>query len=339
MSVLARTISDVFVRTGERVRALRPLALEAELARIAASVGGRVGAAALHLETGAAVSLNGAASFPLASAVKIPVAVQFLSRVDSGELSLDTMIALEPRHVRPGAGVIARQFHIPGVALSLRNLLGLALTVSDNTAADMILDLAGGVAAVRARMEAIGITSISIDRTILELLADVEGIDDVPQDRALTPACWRALRSAVPMDRRQAAERALFADLRDTATPEAMTRLLAAIWRGAALGPDASTLLTEMLGRCETGDDRLKGMLPPGTRVAHKTGTIEGLLGIGSRQPRVVNDVGIIELPGGAAHVAIAVFVVGSHRDARTQARAIARIARRVYDSFLSGPQ
>lgn len=338
MSVLARTIGDVFVRTGERVRALRPHALESELARIAASAGGLVGAAAVHLETGRAVSLNGAMRFPLASAIKIPVAVQFLARVDRGELALDTMAAIEPHHIRPGAGIIARRFRIPGVALSLRNLLELALIVSDNTAADMMLDLAGGAAVVRERMQALGVADISVDRTILQLLADAEGIQDVPQDQPLTPAYWRALRSAVLPERRHAAERALFADSRDTATPEAMTRLLAAIWQGAALGPGGTSLLLDILGRCETGDDRLKGMLPPGARVAHKTGTIEGPIGVGPRQPRVVNDVGIVELPGGA-HVAIAVFVVRSPRDAQAQARVIARIARKVYDCFLEAGQ
>lgn len=338
MSVLVRAIGDAFVRTGERVRALRPHPLEEELGRIAAAAGGRAGAAALHLETGRVVSLNGAMRFPLASAIKIPVAVQFLTRVDRGDLALDTMMAIERRHLRPGAGIIARRFCIPGVTLSLRNLLELALIVSDNTAADVILDLAGGIAAVRARLEALGAADISVDRTILQLLADAEGIEDVPHDRSLTPAYWRELRTAVPLARRQASERALFTDRRDTATPEAMTKLLASIWQGAALSPAATMLLLDILGRCETGDDRLKGMLPPGVRVAHKTGTIEGPLGIGPRQPRVINDVGIITLPGSAGHIAVAAFIMESPHDAQAQARVIARMARKVYDSFHAGP-
>jgi len=334
MSAIARTIGGVFLRTSERVRAWRPAALEEQLARIATSAGGRVGAAALHLETGKTVSLNGAMRFPLASAVKIPVALQLLARVDRGELALDTMIAIEPHHVRPGAGIIARRFSIPGVAFSIRNLLELSLIVSDNTAADVILELAGGVAAVRDRLETIGAADISVDRSILRLLADVEGIEDVPTDRSLTPACWRELRAAVPLARRQAAERALLTDHRDTATPEAMTRLLDSICRGAALDSASTALFFDILGRCETGDDRLKAMLPPGTHVAHKTGTIEGPPGVGPRQPRVVSDVGIITLPGAAGRVAVAIFIAESPRDAQTQARVIAKMARKIYDSF-----
>jgi beta-lactamase class A len=190
---------------------------------------------------------------------------------------------------------------------------------------------------VRDRLQTIGATDISVDRSILQLLADAEGIEDLPTDCSVTPACWRGLRAAVPRARRQAAERALLTDLRDTATPGAMTRLLASIWQGAALGSAGTALLLDTLSRCETGDDRLKGMLPRGTHVAHKTGTIEGPPGVGPRQPRVVSDVGIIPLPGGAGHVAIAVFIAGSTRDAQTQARVIARIARRIYDSFPAG--
>jgi len=329
----------MFARAGERVGLKHWRALDVELPRIADSTRGRVGAAALHLETGRAVSLHGGMRFPLASAVKVPVALQLLARVDRGELALDTMTCIEPRHIRPGAGVIARRFSIPGVALSLRNLLELALIVSDNTAADMILEMAGGVAAARERLLALGISDISVDRTILQLLADIEGITDLPQGTGVTPERWRTLKTAVPVECRQAAERALSGDLRDTATPDAMVRLLAAIWKGAALGRESTSLLLDIMARCETGEDRLKAMLPAGTRVAHKTGTIEGPIGYGARRPRVLNDVGIIDLPGGAGHVAMAVFVMGSPRDAQAQASAIARMARKVYDAFLAADQ
>lgn len=332
--MFARALEGLLERGGDWARLARVGPPEAALARLAAPLGGRVGASALHLETGKALSLNHTARFPLASTVKVAVALQVLARVDRGELALDESLHIEPHHLRPGAGIISRRFRIPGVALSVRNLLELALVVSDNTAADMLFDLAGGVGAVRQRLQRLGVSDVSVDRTILELLADVEGIGRQSFEDGVTPARWRSLRAAVTAQSRETAGAAFLDDVRDTATPQAMTRLLAALWRGDALGTESSRLLLDVLSRCETGDDRLKGLLPPGTRVAHKTGTIEGMPGRGARYPRVVNDAGIIDLPGGAGHVAMAVFVAGSPRNAGVQARGIARMARVVFDSF-----
>ena len=80
--------------------------------------------------------------------------------------------------------------------------------------------------------------------------------------------------------------------------------------------------------RCETGLARLKGMLPDGTDVAHKTGTIGG----------TTNDVGIMSLPNGAGQVAIAVFVKASARPGAERERVIAQVARAVHDYFLYRP-
>ena len=85
-------------------------------------------------------------------------------------------------------------------------------------------------------------------------------------------------------------------------------------------------LLLDIMRRCETGPNRIKGLLTPDIVVRHKTGT----LGIG-----VANDVGIIELPNNAGHIALAVFVKESTRPADQQERAIAQIARATYDYFL----
>jgi beta-lactamase class A len=81
--------------------------------------------------------------------------------------------------------------------------------------------------------------------------------------------------------------------------------------------------------RCRTGEARLKGMLPLGTEVAHKTGTIGG----------TTNDVGIITLPDDGGHVAITVFVKSSEKEASVRERTIAEVARAVHDFFLSLPR
>jgi beta-lactamase class A len=108
-----------------------------------------------------------------------------------------------------------------------------------------------------------------------------------------------------------------------------MARLLAKIWRGEALDATRTAQLLDIMLRCETGAARLKGVLPPNTAVRHKTGS----LGIG-----VTNDVGIIDLPDGAGHVVVAVFVKESMSDVAAQERAIAQIARAAYDYFTFNP-
>jgi beta-lactamase class A len=81
--------------------------------------------------------------------------------------------------------------------------------------------------------------------------------------------------------------------------------------------------------RCRTGEARLRGLLPGGTEIAHKTGTIGGS----------ANDVGIITLPDNAGHVAIAAFVKSSDKAVPARERAIAEIARAVHDFFLFQPR
>jgi beta-lactamase class A len=103
-------------------------------------------------------------------------------------------------------------------------------------------------------------------------------------------------------------------DVRDTSTPNAMLALLSAIHRGAALSEPSTKLLIGILSRCATGDRRLRGMLPPQTVVAHKTGTLGG----------TVNDVGFIFLPD-ASQIAIAVFVKKSVQPPAQRERAIAK--------------
>jgi beta-lactamase class A len=299
--------------------------IEAKLARIAAQAGGRVGIAALHVETGRGVSLNGSARFPMASTVKVPIAVQLLTLIERGEAHHDNIVVLEPRHIHPGQGLLSRKFRVPGVALSVRNLLELMLVESDNSATDILFDLAGGDPAVKARLRALGIAGISVDRPSIRLLADYAGATDMPAEGPVTQAQWEAMKAAVPPERKAAAWAAFLNDPRDTATPEAMARLLALITRGEALGREQTALLLDIMARCATGKNRLKGLLPSGVRVAHKTGSLPA---------GVYNDVGIIDLPGEAGRVAVAVFVIESRRPEKEHEQVIARIARAIYDYF-----
>jgi len=92
-------------------------ASDASLARLArqielvsAATDGIVGVSATHIETGRAVSVRGGEHFPMASAVKIPFAVQLMSLVDEGKTSLDKMVSLAPGDLHPGSGKLTELF-------------------------------------------------------------------------------------------------------------------------------------------------------------------------------------------------------------------------------------
>ncbi len=302
--------------------------LEREIARLAIPSGGVTGVTAIHLETGRRVSLNGGERFPMASTFKVPIAVQLLTRVDQGEVKLDQMVELKVSDLHPGSGTLTDLFNKPGLALSVRNLLELMLLISDNSATDICLRIAGGSEAVTARMRALGVAGIEVNRSTLQLIADRVGIDKLPPEREYSPLVFGALAINVKPEEKKAAAQRFDADPRDTATPDGMAALLARIHRKDLLKPESAELLLDIMRRCRTGEARLKGLLPAGTQVAHKTGTIGG----------TTNDVGVITLPDGAGHVAIAVLIKSSEKDVSARERVIAEIARAVHDFFLFQP-
>lgn len=304
--------------------------LEAHFAQLAKITDGTVGVAVVHLESGRSAYLNRGQRFPMASTVKVPLAVQLLTRVDRGEIRLDSMIFVGPGDLHPGSGTLTDLFSQPGVALSVRNLLEIMLRISDNSATDILLRTAGGASAVNARLAAIGVTGIRADRPTVGLIADYIGVKNLPSDDVPIAEFGR-LSKAVSDSGRTAALVAFAADPRDTSTPEGMAVLLEKIWRRQAVSAASGDLLLDIMYRCITGAERIKGMLPPDTRVAHKTGSLAPSEAI--RGGRTVNDVGIIDLPAGAGHLITVAFVKNA-ADAVRGERVIAQIARAAYDYF-----
>ena len=302
--------------------------LEREMTRLAKAAGGVVGATAVHIESGRRVSVNGGERFPMASTYKVPIAVQVLHRVDQGEARLDQMIELKPSDLHPGSGTLSELFNKPGVALSLRNLLELMLLISDNSATDLVLKAAGGADAVTARMRAWGIEGINVNGSTADMIASWVGVQMPPEEQWTSQTFNQLYATTTPASRKEA-EKKFDADPRNTSTPDGMAALLVKIYRKEGHKKESADLLLDIMERCRTGDARLKGILPAGTTVAHKTGTIGG----------TTNDVGIITLPDNAGHVAIAVFVKSSEKDIPARERVIAEIARAAHDFFLFSPK
>jgi beta-lactamase class A len=115
----------------------------------------------------------------------------------------------------------------------------------------------------------------------------------------------------------------------NTGTAQDLVRLLAKLQKGEVLQEPQLSLLTGFMRRSTVGKKRLRGDLPPGTIVADKTGT--GDMGAAT------NDVGLITLPNGKGHLAMAVFISDSRLTAEVQEKLIAEMARAAFDAFSSG--
>ena len=168
---------------------------------------------------------------------------------------------------------------------SARSLMEAMIIHSNNAATDILLADLGGPKTVQAWLTQNSLSGMRIDRNIAQLLR---------------------------------AKRDLW-DIRDSSTPEAMVELLRRLDRGKLLNPWSRAHLLGLMARCKTGKNRIRGMLPFGTRVENKTGTLSGL----------TTDVGYITLPDGR-RIAVAFFARGGNN----RPSAIARAARTIYDGF-----
>jgi beta-lactamase class A len=303
--------------------------LEAAFATLAKQTDGTVGVAVQRIGGGPVYTLNAGQTFPMASTFKIAVAGAVLNRIDKGELKLDTMVTVDPAVWVQSAGITEQMKH-PGVALSVHNLLELMLTRSDNTATDVMVAQAGGPAAVTAWLTKVGVTKGQrVDADTARLI--YRALDITPGPGSFKDNIERAFAadpSKRDMDQKRTPNIPFNNDPRDASTPEAMVQLLAVIQSGKALSASSTKVLIEIMERCITGEKRLKGLLPQGTVVAHKTGTLMS----------IANDVGIVTMPDGSKF-AIAVFVKSDTKGIDTQERVIAEIARTAYDHYLLGGQ
>jgi beta-lactamase class A len=208
--------------------------------------------------------------------------------------------------------------------VSVDSLFWLMIGVSDNTATDVILRMAGGPEAATRAVRDLGVGGVRVDRSEARTFADLVGIpESVPESELYRYSYFRK-RDALPQAHRDAARERYGEDPRDTATPDGMAALLAHIYFGAGLSEPSRARLLDVMTRTRTGRRRLKRFLPPGTPVAHKTGTMAG----------AINDVGIVTLPEGRGHLVVAAFVNTLYGRSWQRERTIAEMSKLLYDYF-----
>ncbi|MBR7722397.1 class A beta-lactamase [Hymenobacter properus] len=263
--------------------------LASQFAKLAVPAVGRVGVAATLVETGETVSLAGAERFPMQSVFKLPIALAVIHEVEQGRFRWSQPVRLMPADMRGGHSPLHDQ-HPQGIELTLQELIRYMVTESDNSACDKLLSLLGGPAAVTRYLRTLGLTQV--------VVATTEG--GMAQDE--------------------------LAQYRNWATPVGMNQLLVVLHKGRTLQPANRALLLGYLTSTPRGQKRLKGRLPAGTVVAHKTGasgTHDGLT-------RATNDVGLITLPNGR-HLAMSVFIADSKASEAVREDVIAQAAQVAY--------
>ncbi|WP_420632676.1 serine hydrolase [Candidatus Palauibacter sp.] len=295
------------------------------LRRIARRVGDEAGLSALHVESGARIAFNGDRRFPMASVSKVPMALEFLRRIDLGEIDPADTIMVTTQEFRAGHSPLAEWSGARSVRRTVDSLFVLMLSASDNTATDVILNMSGGPEAATRRVRELGVTGVEVDRSEARTFANLVGLPDTIPESELYRYQYFRMRDAVPETHRQAARERYGTDPRDTATPDGMTDLLLAIHEGRGLSLESRAWILDVLSRTGSGRSRMRGRLPRSTFVAHKTGTMAG----------AINDVGIVALPEGAGHLIVSVFVNTLRRTTSRRERTISEMTRLLYDYFL----
>jgi beta-lactamase class A len=284
------TLSALF--TLFAVSALAQQPLRQQIRTIAADAQGKVSVACSLPGSSLDCDLNPKAHPPMQSVFKLPLALAVLHQVEQGKLSLDQSVRFLPEdRILPHAySPLQDKYPEAAVDVPMRELLRLAVSFSDNVAADILLRIAGGPSAVNGYIASLGIAGFHLQ------------------------------------DGEHALHREVVLQYRNWFEPAGAVQLLRRISDNSPLTPQHTDLLLTWMESSRTV--RLKGDLPDGTRVAHKSGTSDVDNGVA----HATNDIGLITLPDGR-RLAIAVFVTDSTADEATREKVIARIGRAAYDA------
>jgi D-alanyl-D-alanine carboxypeptidase (penicillin-binding protein 5/6) len=208
-----------------------------------------------NLRSGESFEQHGDQPMPTASLIKLPVMIATYEAIENGKISLDDMIELKAEDQVMGSGLLSTHFS-PGTKLSLRDAIRLMIAVSDNTATNLVIDKIG-LPTTNQSMTALGCQETQLNSKVFR------------RDTSIAP------------------ERSRLYGLGST-TANDMIRLVERLYKHELVSKAASDEMLKHLFACE---DKIKvpRLLPAGTRVAHKTGSVNE-----SR-----TDAGFIDSPAG----------------------------------------
>lgn len=211
--------------------------IEAQLAAIETRVAGRLGVSILDTHSGFAAGHRENERFPMCSTFKALAAAAVLARVDEQLDDLSRRIVFSREDLVPYSPETGK--HTGGKGMTLSELCEAAVTLSDNTAGNLLLASIGGPAGLTAFARRLGDTVTRLDRN------------------------EPTLNEALP------------GDPRDTTSPAAMRATLQTLSLGNRLSPSSRDRWLAWLEANQTGGERIRAGLPKGWRVGDKTGTGE----------------------------------------------------------------
>lgn len=134
----------------------------------------------VDLDNGQFFDTNGTMAFSAASTIKVPILVAFLQDVDAGKIRLNAQWQLEEKHLAEGSGDL--QYQPVGTTYTALEVATQMITISDNTATNMVIDRLGGLQALNQRFRSWGMT----DTVLNNLLADLPGTNTTsPRDLSM----------------------------------------------------------------------------------------------------------------------------------------------------------
>jgi beta-lactamase class A len=214
-----------------------PGSAEEKIAAIEKGIGARLGVVALDTGSGRRIGYRADERFAMCSTFKLLLAGCILSRTDKGSERLSRRIPYTKQDLLEYAPVTGTAENLRAGAMTVGNLCAAAVEVSDNTAANLLLDQVGGPAGLTAFVRSLGDRVTRLDRKEPELNTAVAG------------------------------------DVRDTTSPEAMAGSMEKLLVGNALNLASRKLLAVWLRQSTTGGKRLRAGVPASWQVGDKTGT------------------------------------------------------------------
>jgi len=206
-----------------------------QIAALEKREGGRLGVFALDTATGRHLEHRRGERFAMCSTFKFLAAAAILQRVDRGRDNLDRQIEYGDADLLEYAPVSKE--HVKEGRMVLADVCSAAVEWSDNTAANLLLQILGGPQGLTAFIRTLGDDVTRLDHN--EPSLNVVGLGEV----------------------------------HDTSTPAAMVGLLTTVLFGQVLSPDSRSRLEGWMLDAKVGEHRIPAGLPPGWQIAHKTGT------------------------------------------------------------------